>query len=256
MVQKKAAQSGQIGLVVLLIMVTVSVLGVSVASRATGDVVLSRQGQETARTFAAAESAIENVLAMGDTYLGSASSGQYTGDPDTTVDYTITRNNEVDSKLLQGSVAEIDLTGAVANNVVAVEWSQTDDCTNDSPASLLISVVNMAAPSPIVRYYSYAICNRSDGFTVVGTNGTSLRRRVEISLQAADRRLRITPVYNDTALLVQGVDWTMPVQGYTLQSVARNLQGRETQAIKLLRSINTAPSILDFAVVSGTTILK
>jgi hypothetical protein len=79
---------------------------------------------------------------------------------------------------------------------------------------------------------------------------------VDITLQTGDKRMRITPVYNDTALLVQGSGWTMPTQGYTITSVAHNAQGRETQAVQLQRSINGAPSILDFAVVSGTTILK
>ena len=59
-----SAQSGQIGLIVLLAMVVLATIGISVATRTSQEVRTSRQTQESAQTFEAAESALERILSQ------------------------------------------------------------------------------------------------------------------------------------------------------------------------------------------------
>lgn len=250
------SQSGQVGIAIILIMVVVSTIGISVAQRSAADVTSSRQSQEASQTFSAAESALEDILSQGETYLEDTDTGTYEDIENVTVNYTIDRANELDTELLEGTVFELDLTGSAAGQQVAIEWSETDDCSNDEPAAIVVSVVNQAGTAT-TWYRTYTICDRSDGFTLVATNGTTYERRVAVTLQAGDVRLRITPVYNDTNILVNGqAGLVLGTQQYTIRSVARNDLGRETKAIEVQRTTDAAPSILDYSVISGTSLVK
>lgn len=248
-------ESGQVGIAVVLIMVILSTVGISLATRATRDVQTSRQSQEATQTFSAAESALEDILSKGQTYLEETSAGEYAGVENVNVNYSIAKETELTTELLEGSVAEIDVTGGTDGQEVALEWSKTTDC-QQTPASLLVAIVNNASGTPVSRFASYAICDYNDGFTVVADNGLSLARRVIVTLQDGDQTIRITPVYNDTEVAVNGQGWTLPTQQYTINSVAKNEAGRETKAIEVQRTNEFAPSILDYALVSGTNIIK
>ncbi len=117
-------------------------------------------------------------------------------------------------------------------------------------------MVNSSTGTPVSRYYSYAICERGDGFALVTTPGSELARQVVLTMQDGDVAIRITPIYNDTPVLVNGVGWTLPVQQFTINTVAKNTLGRETKSIEVQRTSEYAPAIMDYALVSGTTILK
>jgi Tfp pilus assembly protein PilX len=249
------AQSGQVGIAVLLIMVVLSTIGISIAARTTQDIQTSRQSQEAVQTFAAAEAALEDVLSRGETYLQENTGGVYSGVQNAEVNYTIDPQSELSVDLLEGAVAEIDVTGVAAGQQVAVEWSETTDCAL-SPASLIMAIVNDSTGTPISRYVSYGICARGDGFAVTTTPGTQLSRRVVLTLQAGDKSIRLNPIYNDTRVYVAGVGWTLPVQQFAIGSVAQNLLGRETKAVEVKRTNESAPGVMDYALVSGTSILK
>lgn len=248
-------QSGQVGIAVLLIMVVLSTIGISIATRSSQDIQSSRQNQEASQTFTAAESALENVLSQGQDYLQENQSGQFTGVENATVDYTIEQNESVNTELLQGAVAEIDVTTSQNGDTVRIEWSETTDCTKE-PASLAVTVMNDNGGTSVARNYTFAICDRGDGFSLVSTPGTTFQRRVDLVLQTGDKYIRVVAVYNDTHLAVNGVGWTLPTQEFIINSVAKNDLGRETKAIEVQRSLDYAPSIFDFSLVSGTSILK
>lgn len=249
-------QSGQVGIAVLLIMVVLSTIGISIATRSSQDIQSSRQNQEASQTFTAAESALENVLAQGQQYLQDNQSGQFKGVENATVDYTIQQNGSIKTEILQGAVAEVDVSTSQAGDVVRIEWSNTIDCAKD-PASLAITVMNSTDPAvSVARNYTFAVCDRGDGFSLVNTPGSIFMRRVDLVLQAGDKYVRIVPVYSDTQLSVNGVGWTLPTQEFIINSVAKNDLGRETKAIEVQRSLDFAPSIFDFSLVSGTSILK
>lgn len=249
------AQSGQVGIAVLLIMVVLSTIGISIAARTTQDIQTSRQTQEAVQTFAAAEAALEDVLSRGQQYLQENTGGVYSGVQNAEVNYTIAPQSELSVELLEGAVAEVDVTGVAAGQQVVIEWSDTTNCAL-TPASLILAIVNNSTGTPIARYESYAICDYTDGFTLTSTPGTRLSRQVTLTLQAGDTAIRLNPIYNDTEVYVAGVGWTLPVQQFAIGSVAQNLLGRETKAVEVKRTNESAPGIMDYALVSGTSILK
>lgn len=248
-------QSGQVGLAVVLIMVVMSTIGISLATRATRDVRTARQSQEATQTFSAAESALEDILSKGQTFLDETTTGQFSGVENVAVNYSVARETQLTTQLLEGGVAEINVAGGTAGQRVIIEWGDSASCGQD-PASLALSIVNTSSGTPVSRYETYAICDRGDGFTVANTTGTTYARRIEVTLQNGDQTIRVATVYNDTQLLVNGDGWTLPTQQYTINSVARNELGRETKAIEVQRTNEFAPTILDYSLVSGTTITK
>lgn len=249
------SQAGQVGIAVVLIMVLLSTVGISLATRATREVQTSRQTQEAEQTFTAAESAVEEILSRGESYLESTTTGSYSEQENVAVNYTIAAESQLTAEILENTVAEIDVTGATAGQQLKIEWAQSADC-GTTPASLIVTIVNTAGATPVSRYEAYAICNHSDNFTLVNTAGTTLARQVLVTLQNGDSAVRVRPVYNDTNLLVQGNGWTLPTQQFTINTVARNERGRETKAIEVERTREAATSVFDFALVSGSTIIK
>jgi len=263
---KTTARSGQIGLVILLVMVVVSTIGLSVASRSTQEVTTSRQSQEAAKTFAAAESAIERILSdsEGDIFLFDSDSRSLPmGDlaTDTTVDVSIDKVYRLETNLKEGVTAEVDVTGAVSGDLLRIEWADSRDC-GTQPASLVVQVVNDDGSNVSTRYLALGLCNQEDdNFTlhpdIPANRGTTHALRYDLSLADNDIKVRIIPVYNDTPLTVSA-DWDLPAQQFRITSVGQNLAegGREAKAVQVERTQPQLPGIFDFALVSGETIEK
>src|SRR3990167_5038568 len=60
--ERKVNQSGQVALIVLLVMVVMLTLGISIAQRGVADVRISQQEEDSARAFQAAEAGLEQAL--------------------------------------------------------------------------------------------------------------------------------------------------------------------------------------------------
>lgn len=256
---RSPAQSGQVGLIVLMIMVVVSTVGISVATRTNQDLQSSRETQDATRAFSAAEAAIENVLSRGQNYLDQTQSGEFADGslvPNTDINYTIQPQTQLGIEVLRDQVAQVSLSGAAAGNQVRISWGSAAACSGN-PASLMIAIINTAGATPTVRYAGYALCDRTDGLTVVAPNGSAPYGSVTLTLQNGDTALRLRPLYNSTELRVEGVGgYTLPVQQYVISSVARNTESRETKAVRVQRTTEFAPSIFDFALLSGGNIIK
>lgn len=247
-------QAGQIGVVTLLIMTVLLTVGLSTAANTTRDVTLSQQEAESTRVFSAAEAGIEQALSS---YEGENLSGNVGSISDVDVNYTLTEVNALETRLFEGVSVAVDVTGVTTGQGITVHWSKDDDCGAADPASLLISIFYDDAGTTRVRYETAGACDRSDGFTLASNvNTDGYRREIDIPLQTNDLFLRIKPLYNDTHIRVTGAGWTLPVQGVRVRSEASNQLGNETRSVEVNRSLPTAPSVMDYALVSGTTIVK
>jgi len=262
-----SGQSGQIGIIVVLIMVVLLTIGLSLASRTTKEVALSTQEEESTRVFNAAEVGVEQALSSDLSFAGDV----FTSSPitpagsNTTVTYTINKQYQLEMQVFQGVSSMIQLTDAAhptPPSSLLVDWSLENSCATQSPASLLVSVysINKAASPPDVkvRYETYEACSRPNNFstTGVGAGQNGYFKRATIALAANDNFIRIKPVYNDTKMLVQPSSGQMPVQSYAIRSSGSNNAGNENRNVQVVRSLPTAPSILDYVLFSGNTIVK
>ena len=262
MTQKLRNQSGQVGVAILLTMTVLLTMGLSVASRSTEDLFLSEQQSESARVFNAAEAGIEDALAASFDFEGDTSAGTVNTITDTSVDYEVTKQNVLETRLFEGVSVKIDVddsgagTGLSVDQNIIIEWSKETDCVAQDPASLIISIFYDDAGTTRARYYAYGACSKSDGFTLGSDSAGNYYRDVTLPLLTGDLFVRIKTVYNDTHIRVSGDGWTLPVQAYNIRSEAKNDLGNETRAVEVNKTLDAAPAIMDYALFSGTTIVK
>lgn len=266
---KTASQSGQIGVAIMLMMVVMSTVGFALATRASRDVQTARQAQDAVQTFAAAESIIEDILGRGEAYLAEEPSGSVNDIENIEGTFSVTAQPEQTIDLQEGMIVEVPLFEYGENptnmngNRVAVEWAESTNC-QDNPASIIVTVINTAGATPVARSIGAAGCNRDDNLDVPSTAPTQpgLTRRVVVSLITGDSTVRVTPLYNSTPVFIEGshpsTAWELPTQQYRILAGARNdlAGGRESKAIQVERTRDFAPSVLNYSLVSGNSILK
>lgn len=247
------SQSGQVGLVVLLVMTALLSVGISAVSRSTSDLKVTRQEAEATQVFNAAEAGIEEGLAKLET--SDYDPGELTVGGDIEVDYEINQVNDLEISLFQGTVVYLDTNSAGNGDSLRIQWARDEDCSSNA-AAVVVVIYNSVAGT--VRREGYTRCDRSDGFVNVGAGSGGYFAAVSIPLIAGDDIVRVRPYYNDTTVYAQagGGGWSMPTQYYQVRAAAQRQEGAETKVIEVRKSLPTLPSVFDFAILSGTTIIK
>lgn len=257
-----SSQSGQVGIIIILIMVVLLTFGLSIASRSTREVALSQQEEESNRVFNAAEAGVERALATDLNFQGEQldSTSVVIPGTDANLQYNIRKNRVLETRLIEGTTAMVQMQDAI-NSLPAnifIDWSRDSDCgAARKPASLVISIYNTtgSSVSANVRHLAFAACDRSDDIAVAGSGSNGYFRRATISTQAGDQFMRIKTVYNDTHIRVSGSS-TLPTQAYDIRSEATSTLGQEARTVEVKRTLSVAPSVMDFALFSGTTLVK
>lgn len=249
-------QKGQIALIVILIMTVMLTIGASLASQSITDVSISRQGEAANQTLQAAESGIEQALSKLSTYGGASNTDSATiGNVQTTL--KIDRLNVIQTHIDEGGAVTVDLTGSSPNGEnVYIDWGLNDTCP--AKASLLATVVNNSAGVVTERHYAYGGCSTANGFLTTGniSSGDGYTRR-SLSLVTGDTYINIAVLSAPTTLRVQGAGtFTLPYQTYAIRSTATNTQGTENSAIQVNRTILAYPSVFNYVLYSGGTIVQ
>ncbi len=274
--QVLSAQSGQVAVVVLLIMAVLLVIGLSLASQTTQEALISSQEEDTTRVFNAAETAVEEALSrlskgesitadvpedVASTYLPANTSATYTLTEDTTMSALIT----------QGMSSTILLPAAITTSF-SIYWSTTADC--DSTGSLIISLYYTSGGVTKVKHAAIkpSGCYPSDSMKAVGfTESTSVsgtyKFRYTTALDAAPwqlvagdvpQLLRIKAVYEDVEFMMGGI--SLPSQMDIIRAEASDSQtgdgSQEQRAIEVTRTKPAAPVLFDYSLYSGGSLSK
>lgn len=247
-------QSGQVGIVLLLITVVMLTLGISVASRSVGDVKISTTNEQANRALDAAESGVEQALSQ-DLSNYQAPTG---GSGPISVTTQVSPQRVLEAFAEQGDTVGVDLKTLPQNTQVSVEWAKEADCAQN--ASVVLSIFNTSGTNPAVRRYYYrprvsAGCNHNDNFTdAVNATTPGFRWRANINTLTGDTLMRIRPLYAGTDLHVSGTN--LPTQAYTVRSTAQNTTSNETKVVEVNKTLPVPPSIFDYVLFSGTTITQ
>lgn len=248
-------ESGQVAIIILLIMVVLLTVGLSLASRTTQDVFLSQQEAESARVFNAAEVGLEDALSQDfDSISGTyvVPDNGAVSDVDTTT--TITSTTTLETQVVEGAAVHLDLNGFSGN--VELSWARENNC-NDA-ASILMSIYYTDGTSSetevVHEAFSPGNC-RADEFEEITTAGASgYYRRTTVAIPANALFARLRPVYNDTSLKVTGTG--LPNQYFVIRSEADNAEGEENRTVEVGRTLSTAPLFMDYALYSGAGIVQ
>jgi len=123
---------------------------------------------------------------------------------------------------------------------------------------LLVAIYYNDAGETWVRYYPVGACaaERADGFSAPAGGSDGYSYSSTLALTDQDLFARIKPVYNDTYLKVEGAGWTVGPQHYKVRAEAESTNGDEARTVEVWQTLPSAPSVFDYALYSGTTIVK
>jgi Tfp pilus assembly protein PilX len=251
--QRQSDQSGQIAVIVLLLMVVLMTVGLSLASRTTQELFISSQQSDSTRVFNAAESGVEEALSQD---IESGAVGGTLNLPNSTVDYSVISAKNFETQIKEGQSLLVNINKQITGTPsVTINWwkDKDTDCTTDDPASLIIAKYYQTSPGAALRvsYHPVGICEelgeRNDGFDAATPVGGNYKIETAFTLDNTVKFLRIKAVYNNTDIKVSNVPSSAPNQFHTVRSTATNDLGDETRIIEVQRTLSTAPSFMDYA---------
>lgn len=249
--KKTASNSGQVGIIILLMTVVMLTVGISAVSRTTSDVNISSTNEQSNRALDAAESDVEKALS-GNLTEGTTNSPNVNGNNVSTV---VKAFRILSTSVDQGNTVGVDLTGS--SGTVDISWAKEAACS--AQASLVVTILSTDPANPVRRLYvgPTGTCSRSDNFNnpVAPVAGTApYKYKFTVTPAANEVLMRIRPLYNGTDLQVSGTN--LPTQAYTVTSTAQNTTSKETKAVQVTRTLPVAPSVLDYVLFSGTSITQ
>lgn len=238
-------ETGQIGMVVLLIMSGLLTVGVSAVNRSTSDLRITRQEAESSAVFNAAEAGIE--MALSDVADGSFSptgdlSSEFV-DQGIEVNYVISAEANFDMRILEGETVSLDTTGGGTNSI-NINWAEETSCSG-----IVVMLYNQSTNTVRRIGYTHSSCGGIQNF-ISSAGGVS------VPLSNGDNLVRIRAVGGDVTVQVSGAGWSLPQQYFKITSTASRTESGETKVVEVRKSLPAAPSILDYALFSGTTITK
>lgn len=256
-------QSGQVGVVILLMMAVVFTVAISLSQRTLQQQDSTITQDESIRVFNAAESGVENALfdISEHEQLGSelGAGGQFEfGESD--VSYSITDSSQFEMFVLTGNTVEIPLNTPTEGDSVEIQWKHSEteiNCSTHNPPALIVSVINLNN----AKHYAYDPCPTARGtnfYEVTNFCGTcDYQFTVDVPVSDNDLLLRIKPIFADTGILVSSSNQSIiALAQYDVASTALNTDDDIVRTIEVKRSLPGSYSFMDYTLVSGSNLTK
>lgn len=256
------SQSGQIAVVVFLIMAVMLVVGLSLAGRTSKEIELAGQQEDTTRVFNAAETGIEEALSNETNFSGgSVPAPQTTTDPETntTTTVTVTPQTTFENDFDPGETATV-FTDSTRNGTIDITFGDSTGCSgaNKQPA-LVVTIYSGSGGNVTAEHWGYTAsgCNGSTNFQDVSPSGGAYTIQ-DIPISNGTQMVRIKPLFKSTTIAVSGTNNILAPQSYDIRSQAQDSTSGNTEvrAIQVTRQKPAPPSILDYALYSGDTLTK
>jgi len=244
----KTGQSGQVALIVVLVMLVVGTIALSVASRSVLDVSISKQEENKIRAFSAAEAGIEDLLSAGIASVGVG--GQRTVG-NITYNYQISEVGAsgyvLDEPLANGETIQINVDPAQATGLT-VYW---DNASLELSAFKTDGSIERVALNPAGSSITNGFTTAASGVTFQDKTYIS---RYDFNSLTSYSYIRIRALYNSTALAVAPIDGTLPAQAYNVK--VNTGEGESAAAVEIVQSIGYQPGIFDYTLWSGGGLTK
>lgn len=256
-------EKGQVGLLLMVVMGLLITLVLSFASRSLSDTSMSRQDKEQGTAFTLAESGVEQALNAIRNGSNTGSGTLSTPTQFVSGNFTFVPHADFDLYVNEGDVAYADLSGVANGTNITISWTKTTDnnenpsCTNNggsgsAPAAIeIISIYG--GTKRTYAYYNPVNCNvETNGFSNSNVGSSGYRSQVTyVKPSGGVTAIKIRPLYSPATIALSDLSGN---QLFLIQSQATG--GDASQQIEVKRSLSYSPSIFDFALFSGGTIVK
>ncbi|KUK79269.1 MAG: hypothetical protein XD95_0509, partial [Microgenomates bacterium 39_7] len=220
--RRKHLQSGQVGVITLLIMAVILTVAIGLSQRTTQQQDAAFIQDESTRVFNAAESGIEEALSaiteaelVGET--ADVEDSFTLGDDE--VSYSGQAREEFEMFVAAGDTVELPIDLPQDTNLDISWWEGESNCAND-PSAIIVSVLS----ANNAKHYGFDPCaaDRDTNFASTQPGSGGYAFRVTVPLTTDDVRVRIKPIFNSTKFLMNSNAITLAQ--YTAESTGLNTQ--------------------------------
>ncbi len=256
---KKHLQSGQVGVVTLLIMAVVLTIAISLSQRTTQQQDAAFIQDESTRVFNAAESGVEQALyEITEAELEGDSTDDIAGDfeldNNDQVHYRGQSQNQFEMFVATGDTVELPIDNPGSNSLDIFWWEGESGCGND-PSAIIVSVFDSTNNA---KHFGFDPCGsdteRNTGFDPPSSESGDYAFSASVDLDANDRLVRIKPIFSSTKFQISSNAITLAQ--YNVESTGRNPQEDIARTLEVRRSLPSAHSFMDYSVVSGSSLSK
>lgn len=256
-------QSGQVAVIVFLIMAVLLVVGLSLASRTSQEIELAGQQEDTTRVFNAAETGIEQALSDSSNFTITSEqteviNPQSLQDTQTSGSVTITPQTGFENEYEPGETATVFTTGE--NRDLVIRWHPLPASCDNAAVLAITTYVEVASNTYTAKHYGVrpgGCSGTGTGFEASEATGAGgYAYSYTISDMTDVKMVRIKPLRAGTALQVSSS--ALSPQVYNIRSEARDISSGSTEvrAIEVTRTKPAPPSIFDYALYSGGDLTK
>lgn len=258
----KSRQSGQVGIIVLLISAIILVIGLSIASRTIKESQSTVAQEDSARVFSTAESGIQQALSnifQFESDQNATLPADFSFDDANLNQVSITSAQTFEAFLPEKNVVEIKITAGQTGSV-NLDWSKST--CGQGGANLLVSHYFSNGGVYDVNYYLIGNCPNYSDQNLISADASTMSGynfAYGLPVSAANNQnafIRIMPIGRGTDLHVGATTGLTSNTQYTILSLAQMPDGSSAKAIEVKRSIPSAPAFMDFALVSGGNLVK
>ncbi len=245
--------SGQVALIMVLVMTVISAVAVSVASRSTVETRVQQLSIDNTQAILTAQAGLEDALSQNTEVTGSLGEGKAYSVTKSDAGSTSVSTDKIDT----GETLEINLVGAVGVTGVKIYWKPA--VPGGKPA---IFVTDVQASKGIDYAYD---TDGTNGFTRVSTGGSLggvsydyLSPSIPVT-SGTSLKLRVTALVSPAIIGVEPVGGTLPPQSTNFKSVANLTTGQTTlkYGVEYLESkSDMLPSVFDYVLFSGGSIIQ
>lgn len=261
-INSNTGQSGQVGIIVILISAIILVVGLSIANSTIKENQSIVSQEDSARVFSTAESGIQQAL--GNIFQFESKQNDQLPAEFSFEDSNLNKVSIVTKQNFEGFVTEKNTleikivdgeTGAVDIN-----WSKTD--CSEGAANLLIGHYFLVNDYYNVEYYMVGNCSPYSDQNLISADASILNPyKFHYTLNINDTNnqssfLRIFPLQRGSDINVNASSNLIANGQYTIISLAQMQNGSSAKAIEVKKSVPSAPSFMDFAVASGGSLEK
>jgi hypothetical protein len=255
-------QSGQVGVIVLLVSAIILVAGLSIANRTIKESQSTVAQEDSARVFSTAESGIQQALGNIFEFESDQNAqlpAEFSFDDANLNQVSVTTEQDFEGFVTGDNILEIKIAEG-QTGTINIDWSKST-CAQGA-ANLLVSHYFLNAGSYDVNYYLIGNCSSYTDQNLIGANASTIASynfNYGINVTASNNQsafLRILPISQGSDLAVTATTNLIANAQYTILSMAQMPDGSSSKAIEVTRSVPSAPSFMDFALVSGGNLTK
>lgn len=258
----RSNQSGQVGVIVLLISAVILVVGLSIANRTVKESQSNLAQEDNARVFSTAESGIQQALGnifQFESDQNGTLPAEFSFADNNLNQVSIVAENTFEGYVAEKNTLEIKINNSQTGNVI-LHWSKST-CAQGA-ANLLIGHYFLNAGSYDVNYYLVGDCPTYSDQNLISSIASTIspyQFKYVINVNSSNNQsafLRIFPLGQGTDVNLKAATGLLSNSQYTILSLAQMPDGSSAKAIEVKRSIPSAPAFMDFALVSGGNLNK